>query len=629
MGGGGHASLLGVIFGNTSCKAAFDCTPRLDKYGGIFLWFGLMVYMFKALGTICDEYFVPALEVIVEKLQLSNDVAGATFMAAGSSAPELFTSLVATFLIVNEGGVGTIIGSAIFNILVIVGATGVVACKDQTLKIWWYPLSRDCFFYVVSIAELMGILIDEKVEWWEALIMIITYILYCIYMKFNPAIVRLCRISKPFEDSVEEASDELAPSHPAGLDIVVLGAVEDGTVADRGHDGEVALAPPKSPGALRSAGSPPPSPSRHLRFAGDSTGDAPSPGVARDFGTLAGSLEVEDLDRTDVAGHPLRSPRWSFSAAEGQHPSRGPSKSPRGDGIPPHHSPPAFAGFGAHLDVPGAADDDNERSPSKNSRNVSKSTAGSAGAADSLAGAADSGVAADSGGAADSEEIPAVPQISPRQALEEEIRCSPKLETLSLTGPEPDVFCGLFRCYDPITVCWEKTMPNPDNYCWSLFTLSILYIGLCTYIMVDATNRIGLILRIPALVMGLIFLAAGTSIPDALGSIAVAKQGEGDMAVSNALGSNVFDILIGLGVPWMIRCVTGQKVEFPDAFKDLVVDIVILVVFLVLFVGALAINGWNLTRRTGIMLLSLYVVYVFYNLLMVFAFKAKGDPDDG
>merc|ERR1719380_430780 len=132
-----------------------QCSSTIDANGGIILWFLICLYMLKQLGAICDEYFVPSLEVIVEKLELSNDVAGATFMAAGSSAPELFTSLTATFFIVNEGGVGTIVGSAIFNILVIVGATGFVACKDQALEIWWYPLTRDCIFYIISIAELM------------------------------------------------------------------------------------------------------------------------------------------------------------------------------------------------------------------------------------------------------------------------------------------------------------------------------------------------------------------------------------------------------------------------------------------------------------------------------------------
>lgn len=42
-----------------------------------------VVYMFVALAIVCDEFFVPALEVIIERLQISEDVAGATFMAAG------------------------------------------------------------------------------------------------------------------------------------------------------------------------------------------------------------------------------------------------------------------------------------------------------------------------------------------------------------------------------------------------------------------------------------------------------------------------------------------------------------------------------------------------------------------
>lgn len=53
--------------------------------------------------------------------------------------------------------------------------------------------------------------------------------------------------------------------------------------------------------------------------------------------------------------------------------------------------------------------------------------------------------------------------------------------------------------------------------------------------------------------IGLTFVAAGVSIPDALSSMAVIKEGYGDMAVSNAVGSNVFDILICLGLPWLIQ----------------------------------------------------------------------------
>merc|ERR1719486_484810 len=143
-----------------------------------------------------------------------------------------------------------------------------------------------------------------------------------------------------------------------------------------------------------------------------------------------------------------------------------------------------------------------------------------------------------------------------------------------------------------MNLLWEKVMPDPKRY-WSLFFMSVLNIAICTYIMVDAVNRIGCNLNIKPLIMGLIFLAAGTSVPDALGSIAVAKQGEGDMAVANAFGSNVFDILLGLGVPWFISTALLQKrVVFPGAGGQLLEWIIILTAILVLFIGALVANKW-------------------------------------
>ena len=43
-----------------------------------------------------------------------------------------------------------------------------------------------------------------------------------------------------------------------------------------------------------------------------------------------------------------------------------------------------------------------------------------------------------------------------------------------------------------------------------------------------------------------------SSIPDCIASLVVAKEGRGDMAIANAVGSNIFDIWLGLGAPWMI-----------------------------------------------------------------------------
>eukprot|EP00958_Prasinococcus_capsulatus_P010272 scaffold998_cov411-Prasinococcus_capsulatus_cf.AAC.17 len=65
---------------------------RWEKRGGLAVWLLSLFYFFLGIAIVCDDFFVSSLEVISEKLGLSADVAGATFMAAGSSAPELFSA---------------------------------------------------------------------------------------------------------------------------------------------------------------------------------------------------------------------------------------------------------------------------------------------------------------------------------------------------------------------------------------------------------------------------------------------------------------------------------------------------------------------------------------------------------
>ena len=69
-------------------------TQSQRRHGGLILHLIVALYMFVALAIVCDYYFVSSLEVIVYKLNLQVDVAGASLMAIGSSAPELFASLI-------------------------------------------------------------------------------------------------------------------------------------------------------------------------------------------------------------------------------------------------------------------------------------------------------------------------------------------------------------------------------------------------------------------------------------------------------------------------------------------------------------------------------------------------------
>ena len=94
--------------------------------------------------------------------------------------------------------------------------------------------------------------------------------------------------------------------------------------------------------------------------------------------------------------------------------------------------------------------------------------------------------------------------------------------------------------------------PGMSIWCYVAFFLSIAWIGGFAYFMVAWAGIIGNTIGIPDVVMGLTILAAGTSVPDMLSSVIVARRGEGDMAVSSSIGSNIFDILVGLPVPWFL-----------------------------------------------------------------------------
>jgi len=98
----------------------------------------------------------------------------------------------------------------------------------------------------------------------------------------------------------------------------------------------------------------------------------------------------------------------------------------------------------------------------------------------------------------------------------------------------------------------DVRQPGKSRLCFVAFILSIFWIGAFTFFMLMGAEIIGSALGIPMVLMGLTILAAGTSVPDLITSIIVARMGEGDMAVSSSIGSNIFDITVGLPIPWLL-----------------------------------------------------------------------------
>jgi len=182
----------------------------------------------------------------------------------------------------------------------------------------------------------------------------------------------------------------------------------------------------------------------------------------------------------------------------------------------------------------------------------------------------------------------------------------------------------LFCITLPLILCLYYTLPDVRNkaqenrYLWS-FLGSIGWIGVFSYLMVWWITITGNALSIPVEVMGLTFLAAGTSIPDLLSSVIVARKGHGDMAVSSSIGSNIFDVLIGLPLPWLAKSVVDAArgkdswviVSAPTLFVSLF--ILITMIFLVILIVKL--SGWQLTKALGWSMFGLYFLFVLQHLL--------------
>ena len=122
-------------------------------------------------------------------------------MAAGGSAPELFTSVIGVFIAFSDVGIGTIVGSAVFNILFVIGMCALFS--KTVLNLTWWPLFRDCTFYSISLITLILFFVDNYIRWWEAGLLLCLYFLYVLFMKYNEQAERAIKrlISKKRQES--------------------------------------------------------------------------------------------------------------------------------------------------------------------------------------------------------------------------------------------------------------------------------------------------------------------------------------------------------------------------------------------------------------------------------------------
>ena len=340
----------------------------------------ILLAAFALLSSITDRHFIPSLEYLATRMRMTSDMAGATLMAVGSSAPELFTSFLALVKGMEHStlGAGTIVGSALFNLLVIVGASALV----RPIQLTWQPALRDLSFYLATVGLLYLTLQDGQITLWEAIGCVGFYGLYLLA-------IPLWKKAFPYEAQIHDESPE---------------------------------------------------------------------------------KEEEDTPPTSLWGR-----------------------------------------VNAVVDV-------------------------------------------------------------------------------------------------VVDLPFKLLGGKPHHYAFQFF-YSIVGIALLSWILVEAGVDLATSLGIPGAVIGLTVLAVGTSVPDLISSIQVARRGLGDMAVANAVGSNVFDILVGLGLVWLVMVIwNGQPVIVP--MQDLNYSVLLLLGSVALMLAVFLLRRWRLGRLTGGILVFLYLAFV-------------------
>ncbi|XP_029701720.1 sodium/potassium/calcium exchanger 1-like isoform X2 [Takifugu rubripes] len=570
------------------------------QQGWVFLHIIGMIYMFVALAIVCDEFFVPGLEVITNKLEISDDVAGATFMAAGGSAPELFTSLIGVFISHSNVGIGTIVGSAVFNILFVIGMCAI--SSREVLHLTWWPLFRDVTFYIVGLIMLIVFFLDNVILWWESVLLVLAYVSYVSFMKFNSqleqavksqlnkhvSIVKVWTAEEPEKDS--EAAPAPPPPPPAPPPPAAAPKTEDQPRVE-----------PEPSASSPQHNKPPPEPQE------DRTRLRVRPALQR--GGSSASLHNTSLRNTifQLMIHTLD----PLGEAKNQ-------VKPLNDPITGKLQPASHRRRSGDVDqkpeteesaVGGAAAQPSTSQPQKPDETAEGSSQPSK---------------ADAQGSESSSEDDSAEEQSSSGTEEEDEDGKEEEgenEPLSLEWPETGRKQATYLLLLPIIFPLWLTLPDVRNtasrkYFALTFIGSIMWIGVFSYLMVWWAHQVGETVGISEEIMGLTILAAGTSIPDLITSVIVARKGLGDMAVSSSVGSNIFDITVGLPVPWLLFILLHKGEPVTVSSNGLFCAIVLLFLMLLFVIASIAACRWRMSRMLGFTMFVLYFVFLVLSVLL-------------
>ncbi len=154
---------------------------------------------------------------------------------------------------------------------------------------------------------------------------------------------------------------------------------------------------------------------------------------------------------------------------------------------------------------------------------------------------------------------------------------------------------------------------------WVIIAVSTILAAIACYFLVDATIATARVLEVNPFFVAVIMAAAASSVPDTFLAVGAARRGDDSGAVSNAFGSNIFDICICLSIPLLLNSyLTGwQPVTLMQDGEPIagLVGLRILLVALTVINLAIMWQNRQITRNKAYVMCGLYVVFIAYAVL--------------
>ena len=148
---------------------------------------------------------------------------------------------------------------------------------------------------------------------------------------------------------------------------------------------------------------------------------------------------------------------------------------------------------------------------------------------------------------------------------------------------------------------------------WLLLGCSTLVMTFGSWLLVYATDLFGEVTGIPLIFVAVVFSAVATSVPDTIISIKDAKKGNYDDALSNALGSNIFDIAFALGLPvLMYNLIYRESMTLNADVLAFTKEVWVFLLLSTVIALAIMLLGKKFNRRKAFLLLGIYALFLVF-----------------